>query len=397
MYKWNPLYHMIEVVKKVIDEGIKNLHPDIENTIISEILELGIIGKLKILKFIRERLKIPKQGIYTQLYWERRGWSNDEIKELKPKLKKLKSPMKVETWLDKINEDTGRKYTIDEAKYKIRSFRKLNMEYWIVRGYSEEDAISKVKEFQKDNSDKFLKKYRSNPSNYDGIRNTQIKYWTDKGYTEDEAIINIKKRQDTSSIEYYINRHGEEKGIEYYNNRCDIVRYTSSRKYRIDKYGEEVGNLMYDDILKKRIVSMSKCSIESYRFLIPIYKHLRKSGISLDDIYWGVGKSNEWFLNRDGNLFFYDFTIRSLGIIIEYHGIKFHPKRGLNNEELKKWKCLYSNIGYDEKLNMDILKEKIAIKCGFDYYYVYSDDNLLEKQEYLIKIINDKIKICQKK
>lgn len=379
-----------EFIKKVIDDKIKNLHPDVEKMIIDEVLRTGFDKEYKIKYFIRERLKLPKVGSDKKLYWEKRGWSKEEI-ETKRIIKKMpSSPMKVDNWLNKINEKTGELYTKEEADYKIKSFRKLNKEYWLESGFSEEESLDKVKEFQKENSNKFIKKILENPENYTDRTETQLNYWIKKGYNLYDSEERLKKRQDTTSLEFHNNRYGEEDGLIRYNKRISNIAYTSSRKYYVDKYGIIEGNKLYDIRLKNRIVPMSKASKESFYFLKDIYKYLRKNGIDKSDIYWGVGHSNEWFINTGSNLFFYDFTIPKLNIIIEYHGKMFHP----NPEKIldkDNWKCLYSGLSYDIVLKSDMIKKQIAMDKGYEYITVYSDDNLYLKINEIIKKIDTKI------
>lgn len=379
-----------EFIKKVIDDKIKNLHPDLENKIIEEVLLNGLNKEYKIKYFIRERLKLPKVGSDKRAYWEKRGWSKEEVEEKRIVKKMPSSPMKINNWLNKVNEKTGKLYTKEEANYKIKSFRKLNKEFWIEKGYSEEESLNKVKEYQKENSNKFIKKILENPENYTDRTETQINYWIKKGYNIEDAKEKLKDRQDTTSLEFHNNRYGEEDGLIRYNKRILNIAYNSSRKYYVDKYGIIEGNKLYDIRLKNRIVPMSRASKESFSFLKDIYKYLRKNGIGKSDIYWGVGHSNEWFINTGSNLFFYDFTIPKLNIIIEYHGKMFHPnpEKVLNKDN---WKCLYSGLPYDIVLKSDMIKKQIAIDKGYEYITVYSDDNLHLKINEIIKKIDTKI------
>jgi hypothetical protein len=379
-----------EFIKKVIDDKIKNLHPDVEKMIIEEVLRTGFDKEYKIKYFIRERLKLPKVGSDKKLYWEKRGWSKEEI-ETKRIIKKMpSSPMKIDNWLNKINEKTGELYTKEEANYKIKSFRKLNSEYWLERGFSEEDSLNKVKEYQKENSDKFVKKILENPENYTDRTETQLNYWIKKGYDLDNSREKLKQRQDTTSIEFHHKRYGEEDGSVRYNKRITNIAYNSSRKFYVDKYGIIEGNKLYDVILHKRIVPICRASKESFYFLKNIYKYLRKNGIEKSDIYWGVGHSNEWFINKGSNLFFYDFTVPKLNIIIEYHGKMFHPNPEKVSDK-ESWKCLYSGLPYDIVLKNDLIKKQIAIDKGYEYLVVYSDDNLHLKINEIIKKIGKKI------
>lgn len=379
MYKWMPFIHMINKIKKVIDTKVKNLKPELEDILISEILDLNITTEKGILSYIRSKLNLPRQGKYTKIYWIRRGWNNEEIKEKIPKLEMITSPMKVENWLNKINDKTGKLYTEEEAKYKVKSFRKLNNEYWLERGYSLEESINKVKEYQKENSDKMVTKILNNPENYLDRVPTQLGYWIKKGFSEEEAKIKLTERQDTSSLNFLTKRYGEEEGSLKYKDRCDFYRYTSSRKYYTDKYGIEQGNDKYNEVYKNRRDSnFGKASIESLNLLLPIYNFCLENNINDDDIYFGYENKKEFFLNDNKNYLLYDFTLRNLKIIIEYHGIMFHPNPKWEDLVKENWKCLFSELGYVEKYGFDLYKEKIAVDNGFDIYTYYSDDNMLE-------------------
>ena len=382
---------MIDKIKKVINEKVKNLHPDIEETIIKELLINGIKSGRGILKYITEKLKLPAVGQHSKNYWKQRGWNDNEIENKRIKQNGDHSPMKVDNWLNKINKSTGIHYNKEEAEYKIKSFRKLNKEYWLEKGFNQEESLSKVNEYQKENSIKRDIKIINNPELYNSKYPTQIEYWKLKGLSTSEAKEKVSKIQDTRSLISYIKREGEEIGTIKYNNYLKEVAYTSSRRYYTDKYGEEIGNKRYSEILEKRITPMSKSSKEAFYFFLPIYRFLRKKGVSISDIYWGVGKSNEWFINFESNLFFYDFTIPSLNIIIEYNGIKFHPNPQWDEDVKENWKSLYSNINYEEKLIFDNLKRETAIKKGFEVISIYSDYNLIIKQREILEILEMKL------
>lgn len=73
-----------------------------------------------------------------------------------------------------------------------------------------------------------------------------------------------------------------------------------------------------------------------------------------------------------------------MNIIIEYHGIKFHPREGQT-----EWKAIYGDIDYEYKINFDKLKEKYAIEKGFEYIKVFSDEDLKNKQNEIIEYIKN--------
>ncbi len=381
-----------EYIKDIIEEKIKNLHPEVEEIIINNIIERNIKAKHKIIKYVRETLNLPKVGSDKRIYWEKRGWDQKDVENKRVIKKMPSSPMKIENWLSKINDKTGNLYTIDEANYKIKSFRKLNKEFWIEKGYSEEESLVKVKEYQISNKDKYITKILENPENYSDRTTTQIGYWIKKGYSKEESIKIISKRQSTSSLEFYIKRYGEEDGSIRYNSLCELKKYNNSLQHYIDKYGDDEGNILYSSIIKKRMTPLLRASKESFIFLKDIYKYLRYNGVEKNDIYWGVGHSNEWFINCNDMSLFYDFTIPKLKLVIEYHGIKFHPNENDDTVDRKNWKCLFSGLSFDDKLKKDNLKKDIIINNGYTYIDVFSNENLINRKNDIIKIIDEKLK-----
>ena len=275
----------VATIKEVIDCKIKNLHPDVEGEIIQDVLLSGLSSRVKIVKFIRSKLSLPSQGSNKKIYWIRRGWSNEDAEKLRLKNKMPSSPMKIENWLSKINPVTRQNYSREEAEFKIKSFRKLNKEYWTSRGYTDEDAIYEVSKYQKENSKIFIQKMIDNPSDYTSRVPTQIGYYLKKGYSDEESKQMLKKRQSKTTLESFIERYGEYDGTLKYNINVKNIGYISSRKYYLDKYGNEEGNKIYDDRILRRITPMSKSSKESFRFLLKIYKFLRRNVIDKNDIY----------------------------------------------------------------------------------------------------------------
>lgn len=153
-------------------------------------------------------------------YWIKQGFDNEEAqreldkhkesvnKKTQSKRKHKNSPMVVATWLQKINPDTGKFYTEEEAKYKIKTFRKSNLEYWLSRGCSHEEAELKRSEFQKSAS----KRGHETIKDKSWLRPTNVDYWLNKGFSIEEANQKVTERQSTFSLEKCISQYGEELG-----------------------------------------------------------------------------------------------------------------------------------------------------------------------------------------
>jgi hypothetical protein len=382
---------MKDLIKKVIDNKVKNLHPNIENLIIEELLGLEINSQKKILKYIRNKLNLPKVGSDKNIYWIKRGWSEDEAESKRTKKKMPNSPMKYENWLNKINDKTGDFYTIEEAKYKVKTFRKLNKEYWIERGYSEYSSINMVIEYQKENSKKFIAKILENPEKYNNRTQTQIGYWVKLGYSKEESLLKVKERQDRTSLKYLLSKYDQNEANKIYNDTIKRKKYETTIDFQINRgYTELEALKIRNERNQKRSVAFCKSSKESLDVILPIYKFCIEIGIPDSLIYFGHSNKEEYFLSDNKNIFFYDFTILNLNIIIEYNGEKFHPNPNWDIDKKNEWKCLFSNLSYVEKYNFDEYKNKIAIERGFDIYSIYSSDDKEQFINRVKKIIEEK-------
>jgi hypothetical protein len=95
--------------------------------------------------------------------------------------------------------------------------------FYLERGWSEEDAIQKVKDLQS-------KCGKQQTYNDDRLPN-QIKYWIKKGFNEEESVQKVKERQQTVSKENYIKRYGEELGLQKYNDRLEKYKLSMKAAY----------------------------------------------------------------------------------------------------------------------------------------------------------------------
>lgn len=255
--------------------------------------------------------------------------------------------------LIRFGEDNIERY---KNKLKSRPKHKVishwTVDYWVDKGYSLDDANRIISDIQTRNVNK-----RSR----DTYKKFQLKckhsksYWTNLGYDDDEAEI---LRQPflapmKNDLESYIVKYGIDLGYEKWVLRCDNYK-----------------KAMYSNLENRR--TGGYVSKESLKFFVPLYKFCRKLGICRSDIYFGINGSREFFI-RDNSLGknggkFYDFTIPKLNIIVEYHGIFWHPR------ERNLWKNPF--INYDMALDSDNYKKMLAINFGMDYHIVWSDSVL---------------------
>ncbi len=259
----------------------------------------------------------------------------------------------------------------DKAKTKI-SFGKI--EFWLNKGLTLEEAEKQKKEHYAELSkkgtaaslvalsedlDKKRKKYQNVSETKQKRR--ALDYWIQKGYSIEEATKQIKKYVPPShTLESFIERHGEKVGKEKHQ-KC----YKKQRDTKIEKYGSIVLNGY-----------VSKASIKYFK---PLYKALRKNGISKEDIIWGIGNKREFttFDKETNKNYAFDFVIKSKKIIIEYNDPFWHAR---NKEEWKN-----PMVKYEDSRERDKNKKCVASKIGFDIIYVWSDN--LPDVSYLKKLI----------
>jgi hypothetical protein len=251
----------------------------------------------------------------------------------------------------------------DAYKSKLQSrpqptdFSVLTTGYWINRkGMTLSEATIAVSDMQRKylEKQKLTGKFRLKYKNFsEKIRHSKD-YWTSRGYSSEESEVLRTEyltpmKNDLSSLQ---NKYGDELGLEKYKNRVD--KYTKT---------------MRDELPNRR--TGGYVSIESKKFFVKLYKFCRSLGIDRTDICVGITGSREYFI-RDNSKeinsgFFYDFTIKSLKFIVEYHGVFWHARH------IEEWKNPWCN--YQTSLVFDSYKIKLAESVGMRYNIVWSDSD----------------------
>lgn len=242
-------------------------------------------------------------------------------------------------------------------------FSIFTTEYWVNNGLSLCEAKAKVSEIQTNNVKKRTKKTYQNHSQKIKF---SVDYWTHLGYSLEET--EILRQPFVDKIK---------------NNLSNLII----------KYGEELGlhkwlqkNVKYKESMLKNLSTRRTggyVSKESIKFFIPLYKFCRRLGISRNKINFGITGSKEFFI-KDMSLDynsgkFYDFTIRDIKLIVEYHGIFWHPK------DVLTWKNPW--LDFNTAKDADLYKEQLARRSGMEYVIIWSDDNLDQKLLELQSII----------
>lgn len=250
------------------------------------------------------------------------------------------------------------KDSLRERKGPIKIVSIFSVDYWIKKGMTYDEARQRVSEIQSKNAHK----HHAKKPEYKSMTPNSVNYWIKKGYSEIEA---------------------EELRRPYVNKSLQ-----SKLKY-IERYGHTLGLEKYEDVRNRRVITLlSKygttvtngyVSKESLKFFVRLYKEIRKHGIERNDIYWGIGGSKEFAMHYNGKNYFYDFTIKSKKIIIEYNNTFWHPRLG----------TLWENQFVDEEYakSKDETKKSIMENRGFNVIYVWNDDDFTTKIEEIINLL----------
>lgn len=255
------------------------------------------------------------------------------------------------------------KISIEKAK-ELSKQRKLNSSTSheiLVKKYGKELGTLKYENFKK-NCSNTLEGFKLR---FKDEKEAEIKY---KEY--------CTKVSSNNTFEAYVEKHGEEKALQICKSKGRI--YSDL----IEKYGEEEAAQIIRNRQKGK-AALTKASKSSYKYFLPLYELLTQThDILKEDVCWGVGEDNEFLIIKNNKRYYYDFTILSLKIIIEFNGHKFHPK----TPDDVNWRNPYvPELTAFQKYTEDRKKEQVAIEQGFRVITVF--DNNLPSIENLIKDI----------
>ena len=205
-------------LNSVLEKEFKGeLHPTLCASIIAACSNLNFANRGEIVAFIRSSfLGSASISGDRPKYWEVRGWPKEEAivkAAARNKRSPQASPFSKEFWKDKI-PDT-------EIDAKIKSMRPSNIEHWVQKGLSQNEAREKVQQFQSSASIIGADKKKKNPHLYRGTLPSHTEYWVKRGYSEAQAKRKVVEHQTTFSLKKCIDRYGEEDGRQRWKQRQD--------------------------------------------------------------------------------------------------------------------------------------------------------------------------------
>lgn len=217
-------------------------------------------------------------------------------------------------------------------------------------------------------------------------------YWILRGYSEEESIKKVSESQTTFSLDICIEKYGEEEGFIFWKDRQERWQETLNSKPLEEKIlinkkknvfsleGYLLRGISEKDALKKieklhdrRRKTFSKECIDFIETFL----------VTKDSLYG----EHEFFLYDKENKrhVFYDFTNKKKKLIFEFHGETFHPNINvLSENELENWMNPFTKQNWKYHYENDRYKQKLAINNGFYFFEIYSND----PKELKLSIIN---------
>lgn len=265
--------------------------------------------------------------------------------------------------------------------YGSRTFSRFCVEYWIRKGFTEEESTLKISEIQKENNILFKDKKEKNPELYIGMYNSSLEYWINLGFTEEEAKLKLSERQSTFSKEKCIEKYGEDDGVVRWQERQD--KWQNTLQSRDD----------YSDIVIRRTVSFGYSKI-SQEFFWELYNNISdyiKQLTYFKELNHEIGDySKELKIG-----FLYDFIIKNR-ICIEFNGDLWHANPNIYKETdiPTPWA---GNKTALEIWNKDKIKVDLLTQKGYSVYVVWESEYKNNKQKIIdtyLHIINEEFKKC---
>lgn len=186
-------------------------------------------------------------------------------------------------------------------------------------------------------------------------------HWVSKGYDVESAKkIVVDIHPDTRSVVSIMDRYdcSEEDAVKFFNSVTDKGKKTFDARPQHEK----------DEILLKRTRFNKKYSMASSRFFHELLKLINLP----DDITIRMNE-DEYFLwdYENKKVYFYDFCIPQLNIMIEYNGIMFHPRQT---------DTIFVKV--EDSIKKDTIKDQLATHNNFQLYWYW--ENIDDKNEKLI-------------
>lgn len=291
--------------------------------------------------------KIKKKKLNSKVcaeYWINKGYSEEEAVQQVSKIQKENSSKRTKQNTE-TKEDRIAKYGKEATEKFYREKSVLCIEYWLKRGYTEKYGRKKISEYQAKNSKKVKNR----------VNTKSVEYWLNKGYNLQEAEQIISDSQHTFSLEKCLKKYGEENGLKLW----------KERQNKWQKTLHENKNLH---------VGYSKISQDLFKELENTYDNDER-----DYIFYG-SKNREFTIRKNNKTYVYDFTDLKNRKIIEFNGDIYHGNPSLfkENDTPNPFK---KETTSKELWEFDKTKKEVAESEGFEELVIWENEYKKNKQK----------------
>ena len=207
----------------------------------------------------------------------------------------------------------------------------------------------------------------------------QLKYWQLLGLSNKDAHKQVTRIQSTRVLSKYIEKYGEKEGLIKYQATIDKWMTTMNNKSDEEKL----------DILIRKTTRSKRYSRKSIDLFEAVFEELKTKNIIFNKTYMG---KNEYFIYDVDRkkINFYDLFIKDLKLIVEYHGIMFHPNKQILSEyEWEKWYNIISGNTANKQHQIDLYKHQLVEKNNLYYIEVWENESFDKNKHIIInKILN---------
>jgi hypothetical protein len=253
----------------------------------------------------------------------------------------------------------------------IKNYKPHSKDYWEIRGWSQDEIKDKI---LVRNKDWYINKFGNTEGELKWQKYTNADLPKSKKQIKriERKKIQITKKKGTwdNSLNSYKIVYGEILGELKYNEFCLKSSHPNKNKGiklsledYIEKYGDIEGRLKFDRRYKKERCQASRASLFIF---LPLVDYLNSLEIFDISIGYNGNKEFKLFYNNKKNWYYYDFTIHSKKIIIEFNGVKYHTDR-----------------------NRDFHKIQIAKEAGYKVLELWSNESRSKNLELAINFINN--------
>lgn len=348
------LQRKVEIINRVLDKEIKNLHGAKRSFLYDELLKCQF-SSIKVCFNQASKILGLKKSLTSRSieYWSIRGWDEFTARHKAKEISKTmpsNSPYSVTHWTNKINPATNQNYTIDEAKFECNSRRPIKMEYWLVLGHTKDEAERLAKDHKNNNDRKAALASSNRSSELKKLSsNKTVEYWVMRGFSRDEAVKKISELQATFTYE-----------------KC------------ISKYGAIEGKKRWGQRQKKWITALNSCGMKGGFSKISNELFTLLSA-NFPSILYGT---NEKILTIDENVYMIDCIHIEKKKIIEFYGDYWHANPKKFNSSKKVHKKIAKDIWTKDNKKIEDLQA-----LGYEILVIWESEYKANKEETISKCI----------